>query len=474
MAFAGLVLGRRETARGAARGITAVVRGTAVRGMPRTAAPGSGWRYGLGYPFQVAPGLAGLFCNIKGTRGNDFEEGSDVILFDDLAALRVGEALPVSRNHQEPNPYTAPPGQTSIMAKYPVGNGFVPLGAKRPDGSPHPAAGTGFGILGAEAWPPVGNKSHGYASGRTGGPGTYEYLEIQQYRFDGRAFRVEGTERVYYDQLLPGWTIYNPGLSTAIADGDDLLQAFASSAGADRRRHNYDGVDAGVLRWRHGPKGWRPVEFLPATGPGSKGFIEPTLIRALDGALLLLARWGSDEEQHDIRIWRSTDAARSWRKVVHVAGVVASTPISLNRAADGTPYVATNPYEILLHPVRDPEGVWARRRSKDDRGRIRGGGSLREKLALFPLVPDLNDVAPAILARDPYAEFGLPPSGYQWDLDHPVSATVQLGDGNWHNALCYRLCDLGETRLGSEPAPQSGLYVDEVVSAGPATPIWNF
>src|SRR5438105_7476716 len=74
------------------RGIVGVLRGTALRSAPRTAPPDSGWRYGLGFPFQLAARKAALFCNIKGSRGNDFEEGTDVIPFDDCAALRVEEA----------------------------------------------------------------------------------------------------------------------------------------------------------------------------------------------------------------------------------------------------------------------------------------------------------------------------------------------------------------------------------------------
>ena len=454
------------------RSVTAILRGSVLRSPPRTNPPGGVWRYGLGFPFQLAPRKAAIFCNIKGSRGNDFEEGTDVILFDDLAALHVEEAVPISRNHQEANPYTVPPGQTSIMVKYPVRGGFVPLGAKRRDGSPHPHAGTGFGVCDAEAWPLVGNKSHGYATGRTGGPGTYEYHELQQYSYD-RTFKVESSERIFYDEWLPGLTMYNAGLSMAIPDGDDLLQPFSVQGKPDRRKHNYDGLGAGVVRWRRGARGWRPVEYVAATGEAPKGFMESSLIRDLDGALLLLARWGSEAEQYDIRIWRSTDG-RSWKKIIHVVGAVAATPISLNQAADGTPYVASNPYEILMHPFRDPDGIWAKRISRDSQGRVRGGGSLREKLCIYPVNKDRSGLEATILARDPYVEFGLPPSGYLWDLDHPVAATVQLGDGQWHNVLCYRLCDLGETRLGSAPAPQSGIYVDEVLSSGTPIPTWNF
>ena len=60
--------------------VTAILRGSVLRSPPRTNPPGGVWRYGLGFPFQLAPRKAAIFSNIKGSRGNDFEEGTDVIL----------------------------------------------------------------------------------------------------------------------------------------------------------------------------------------------------------------------------------------------------------------------------------------------------------------------------------------------------------------------------------------------------------
>jgi hypothetical protein len=53
--------------------------------------------------------------------------------------------------------------------------------------------------------------------------------------------------------------------------------------------------------------------------------------------------------------------------------------------------------------------------------------------------------------------------------------TVQLADGAWHNVLGYRLGTRGEmTNYGSDPAQQTGAYIQEVISAGRAIPTWNF
>ena len=67
---------------------------------------GEVWRYGLTYPFQVAPRTAAVFCNIRRVNnpGVDFEVGTDVVLFDDLSNFKPLSIIPVSRNHEEPNP----------------------------------------------------------------------------------------------------------------------------------------------------------------------------------------------------------------------------------------------------------------------------------------------------------------------------------------------------------------------------------
>ncbi|MBT5872120.1 MAG: hypothetical protein HOH43_01775, partial [Candidatus Latescibacteria bacterium] len=121
---------------------------------PPSTPPGETWLYQVIMPFQVAPGLAAAFCNIRrgDAPGADFEIGMDVVLFDDLNKVTADRAVPISRNHEAPNPRTSPPNAPSVMMKYPCAGGFVPLGARRPDGSPHPHAGTGFALINVVAY----------------------------------------------------------------------------------------------------------------------------------------------------------------------------------------------------------------------------------------------------------------------------------------------------------------------------------
>ena len=52
--------------------------------------PGEICRYGVAFPFQVAPRLAAVLCCLRneGHPVGDFENGSDVFLFDDLDRRR--------------------------------------------------------------------------------------------------------------------------------------------------------------------------------------------------------------------------------------------------------------------------------------------------------------------------------------------------------------------------------------------------
>ncbi|PYV07551.1 MAG: hypothetical protein DMG07_28390, partial [Acidobacteria bacterium] len=330
----------REPAGGspAKSGTLALTHGKADLRTPRDAPPGETWVYGLALPFQVAPRLGAVFCNIKGARGNDFEAGNDAVLFDAIED-GIRAAVPLARNHRAPHPR----GKGDVlMVKYPARGGFVPFGTRRPDGSPHPHAGTGFGIHQSLAWPVDGPTE-------IRGPEHYQCFELQQYRYDGSAFRVLGTEKVEMTDLLAGWTIHDGGITNGIPDGDDFLVGMAGGKFDPRKLEENNGGDvasgAGVMRWQRRQESWRPVSFVPVTEPDLS--FEPSLIRDTDGALLFCARGG----QRAIRVWRSSDGGATWVKLIHVVGVAAGSPISLDQAVDGTPYIATNLYDVLLHPV---------------------------------------------------------------------------------------------------------------------------
>jgi hypothetical protein len=256
-------------------------------------------------------------------------------------------------------------------------------------------------------------------------------------------------------------------MRNAIADGDDLLLGLSGNEIRAGIQPESYGLGCGVARWRRGASGWRPVGFVQATD--NAGWFEPSLIRDLDGSLLMSARGAPQTAAiNTVSVWRSTDGGAAWKQIIDLPGAISQAPVSLNQAADGTPYIASNPYEILSTP-RAPVFPLPR----DASGRARLGGWLRENLYLWPLTPDRTGLEPPLRVRACRTEFGAPPGGSTWNIDHPTGMTLQLGDGAWHHVLSQRILEYAELR-GFGPTPQTGLYMEEVVSAGEPIPVWQF
>ena len=459
---------------GPSHGILSITRGNADLTVPADVPEGKSWRYGLIFPFQVGPRMAAAFVNIRirngvmapARSGDDYEVGNDVVLFDDINLPPSAPAVPVTRNHEEANPNSDPPNQPAIMVKYPMRGGFVPLGAKKTDGSPHPHAGTGFGIDTGLARRP-GDPKSAHGGSMYEDAERYQIMEVFQFSYDGDQFRVTGEERVLPTGLVSGWSISNGGLTNAIADGDDLLVGMhGSRVGGTGDSEQPVSGGSGVLRCQRIDGVWRPVSFVPVTG--TDGSTEPSLIRDTNGDLLFSARGKGGTRPHAIRVWRSRDGGETWKKIIHVVGVISSCPITLNQAADGTPYIASNMYLVPLDPIPKRFRIPA-----DAEGRVRGGGWTRQKLYIWPLGDDRAGLEAPILGRHCKAEFGPAPSGSMWRADHPSSTTVQLADGNWHNVMGYRIHDDVESHELPSP-PQTGAYLEEVISAGEPIPTWKF
>lgn len=439
------------------------------------------WLYQIAMPIQVAERKAAIVCAIREGRvkGVDFENGTDIVLFDDLDKINAESAVQVTRNHEEANPNTDPPGQPAIMVKYPAHVGFVPFGAKRADGTPHPHQGTGFGICIVTAWrtehqghPPYGVNMWGRdtkTNAVTNPAEEYVYLELHQFAYDGNSFRVIKTDRISSKELLSGWDIHDAGMTNAIPDADDLLLGMSGGKVGEA-------WGAGVMRWSRQGDDWRPVAFVPVTGVD--GAVEPSLIRDIDGTLLFGARgnidpryWeaaGVNNPDYDIHVWRSDVSGESWLKAIHVRGAVSSAPITLNQAVDGTPYIVSNVYEVYLHALGKIKII------TDAEGRRRAGGWTRKTLCVWPLNANRTGLETPIVARDCRDEWGAPPGGTTWRIDHPSAMTVQLADGQWHNILGVRVLEFGELTHAMDPTPRTGAYLEEVISIGNPIPVWTF
>ena len=435
--------------------ITEITRGPADLVEPSKIPEGNPLRYGLGIPFQVAPRQVGMFCNLRneGYPVGDFENGTDVVIFDDPANISADHAIPVTRNDKYRDSESDEP---RIVLKHQTVGGFIPFGALREDGRLHPHAGTGFGLNQANDYPMKGNGYYDKVDKRTR---MVRNLEIHQLAFDGNGFRVVESERVTPDAPLkaPGsdWALIWGGFVQGIADGDDILYAITATGG-DPSTWRSPPMATGVSRWRCLDGRWRPVEFTPvifSEDPMRLIWLEPSLVRDTDGSLLFSIRGSADPGltpdapttlNHTIRVWRSQDGGKDWQTIIDLPDARGQAPVTLNCAADGTPYIVACKL-----------------------------GHEREWLCIWPLNEDRTGLEAPVTVRNAREEFGPAPVGPVWFMDHQNGQTVQLADGSWHHLLAYRIMDRGE-HSGAAPASQTGLYVEEVISADRPVPTWKF
>jgi len=450
----------------ARRGIWKITRNPKALETPQDAPPGQTWRYGLNFPFQVGPTVAGLYCNLKLYEGpgQDFEGGTDIVLFEQVGALQTKHTVTVSRPTRVPNPNNG--GRPAIMIKYPGLIGFVSLGAKDAAGRPHPHAGTGFAMVTAAAWPTGPGETPNFTAPDRIGYGAYtdhrayRFFELHQLSYDGVSFTVSPPERIEMDALVGGYRFMSGGFGCAIADGDGLL------IGLTALRDGAKAAGAGPVRWRRQGGAWRPVAYEIATPEDNS--MEPSFLRDLDGSLLMFSR-APRAMGPPLRVWRQTAPGRPWELKINVNGLIPSVPVSLNRTVDGTPYLIANLYEpqFFLPPGLHADGGVSRLEPVGRRGE-------RTTVCLWTLNEARDGFDNQIIVRDPLAEFGQPPHGTIWAADHSDGAVVRLGDGQWHALVGWRLLEWKENTHFIPPGPRTGSYLDEIHSCGEPVPLWNF
>jgi len=445
------------------------------QGPPDLTAPldtpdGQVWRYGVGFLLQLAPRRAAVLAAIEVacTPTYGFLNGSDLVPFDDPSGVLAAQTTAVNRNERWDD---SPTQKAGLILKSPMLAGFVPLGARRSDGSNHPAAGTGFGLCQAHAFPLDEDGRFQWWS-----PGRRDLLEVHAFSYDGAAFRSVRTQTATQNPESPlmtadnQWRIVSSGMTTAIPDGDDLLLPVLAG------KADGSAVGVGACRWTFRDGRWQPAAFLPtaeAKNPGQGAnlaekcpWFEPSLARMADGSLLFGARGqpgeGNPDSARSIEVWRSSDNGRSWRTAARAADVRNDAPVSVGCTADGTPYVISNPYDpnVAISP-------------KTGRG--------RGKLVCWPIDLERGGLASPFTIRDAQADFGpLPPSddpdyAEAWLVDHPTTAALRLADGRWHNVMACRVTHGPLYRPSKAfPSAWNGCHLEELISKGPAVPAWNF
>lgn len=403
------------------------------------------WVYQLARAFQLSDTEIGLAVNLRrsGVKAVDTEVGNDLMVLDRLDRIAPKAVVPLNRSEIGIHPRT---GGRLLMCLYPLAGGFVPLGARVADGTPHPHAGTGFGMSHVIGFP-VDEAGHITIGGSWEIRDPYAAVELQQYRYDGARFIVEHTERIAFDELLAGWQFTSMPLGNCLVDGNDLIGGLVGKRVASKRA-----TGSGLARWQRVNGRWRLAAFVPVTR--ADGSYEPSMVRDADGSLLFAVRGGQPgPNENAVMVWRSANNGTTWKKVIHAKAIRAGTPVTINLGPGGAVYIAGNPH-----------------RQTTTTGVRQASISMRETLLLWPLSKDRRRLLEPIVARDCNADFGRPPHRSFWWADHPVGNTVRLADGRWHYLLTYRVLEQNENLKGKRATPHTGTYVEELFAIAPASP----
>ena len=443
---------------------TVTKRARALAAVPLTPG-GDAWSYEGACMFQLSPTEIGVAPLIRGNSSRlqtvDLLMGSDLLIMDQVAPVEAKAVIPLTRTERGADPRN---GKPMLLMKTIACIGFVPVGALMPDGTPHPHAGTGFGLAEVQGVPlDKDGKAATYGWWLVDEP--YIALELQQYRYDGKRFRIEKTEAVANDGLLDGWVFLAIPLFNLCAGGDELMGGFAAIPKGDTPLHPKELTDrwiysrdltSGVGRFRRSGGDWRLADFQVI--PGAGDLVEPTLVRDTDGNPYFSGRGRAASNLNTVSLWRSSDDGANWEPVLHVPDGRAGTPVSINRALDGSLYIAGNP-----------------NRSVNSYGRPHDSNLLRETLRLWPLASDQSALLDPITVRDGRIDFGPPPHGSIWWVDHPVGRNVRLADGQWHHLLTYRVLEENENLHGAPLTACTGTYIEDLFTSGPAAaPEWRF
>ena len=278
--------------------------------------------YHVGRCFQLDQRNCLLVVSMDEQGGHDLCVGNDAFIFQKLSDIKPENAIPL--NSPDPDYSLKHSAGTAYLAKYTITGGFVPLGAKLPNGNPHPAAGTGLLISEAVTFDLERSQADQNSEA------TIECLQVS---WDGANLRVN--QRTCLDSFL-GHTIVGLPLSHFLLDGDHFLAPFTTEQGIVVIRFDYDSAQ------------WQPTQAgqpfrtyqCPPLLPNLNGEFEPC-IQKLNNQYLVHTR-GCDPNG---RLYTSSDGLNYQLAITHWNNMI---PQVLNAGLDGSLYLATNPNKDLL------------------------------------------------------------------------------------------------------------------------------
>jgi hypothetical protein len=415
---------------------------------------GQQWVYQSSRPFQLSATEIGFMTQIRpgGAGTVDLSFGNDLLVTSDLNEFAISSRHVIDRPRYFQDPRD---GRDLVGSVHWNKGGFVPLGAKRPDGSPHPHGGTGFGgsvVVGYPAayetklaedvfenWEdyeptrgienPVGKKSLAIH------PFPYRETRLYQFRYDGECFDITRDEPFELEGFKPdiGWALRHD-----VPDGDDLLYPFTATPIGD------DCQVCGVARWRRLGEAWAIVDTMIV--PGAENSYEPSLERGRNGQLFFTCRAAFEATgSRSIRVWVSDDGAATWKKIIDVPEVRSSSPTTINRSPDGTLFILGNPVE-----------------------------SNRQVLAAWPLSPAFDRLQEPIVVLDSAKEVGLFRGEYDWYADHPIGSVLRLANGELRGIITHRFANRIEVGYDLPPTPSTSTCLYTVRDDGCPLETWNF
>lgn len=423
--------------------------------------------YQLGKLFQLTENKAGVVLNIRcsGKKAIDLEVGNDIAIFDDVNDPSSAEMIILERSKFDINPIT---GKEILVSRYPKAMNFIPVGAKLADGTPHPAAGTGFMSGQLMGFPPdCLNKSNPFAGIKE--EDIFYAIEFIQCSYRNNKFSVDKRELKTIDKILPGYFLGGGHMGGFVTDGADMLVPFSGS------KVNPDGkmYGCGFARFKYINNEWHAVEYTPVAEDLTQfhgisdffgNYVEPSMVRAKDGSLVFTCREVGDkpfapgpQDAERLKVWRSENNGKTWKQIIEIPHFHPLVPLSINRCGNGELYITTNGYC-----------------TENSKGEKVGSIVLRETVYIWPLKEDFSGLYDQISVRDGNRDFGTPTWGSYWRLDHPQGETVRLKDGKLHSILAYRVLEHDECDSDAKLTPYTGCYLDEIITVGEDLPVWNF
>ena len=392
--------------------------------------------YELGQLYQLDREHCLLVTGMREQGGDDLNVGNDAFVFAKLPDLVPEKAIPVNR--VDPAYRLRSGDGVGVQAQYPVSGAFVPLGARREDGSPHPAAGTWFLISQGVTFLPDRSGAHPQ------GDCTFDIIQL---RWDGEQLEMKKGQ---LPETLFGMTPTGMSVTNYCACGDDFLCAFTVAGhGHAVFTFAWDGTrwwPAGCGKPFFDLASWDPAVDKPEVL--SRGETEPSLRRCGDVYYAYTRGWDPKG-----RLYRSKDGlafelARTYDWPVNGASRLPTlrTPQVLNVGLDGTLYLATNPSTgwprnpLLAYPM------------------VNGG--LAEPLVIHDHQGIRDDHGPEAPI-----------------CDHAFAENVWL-EGRWRHFCFYRLCDLiyllkKDREKGAQPTSWTGVYLAEMeYGAMPDAPLF--